>query len=327
MALGVALELAGLSKSIKGDPAGSNLTTGGAVVVLGGVVISMLSKKPTKRAVLRFNDLEMGRSSLSNRETVNPLDTKEDGALQENQQTGSQRATSKVRQPDSPGPRIAVHIGMNNSKFWEIGGSEELRTDEKIWWAKTTPIAISYEMPSSVPGQSLVIELAAIGKGERDKSESTTSSGTTKSKSDFQMTFAQLSAIKKIPIGTQNSHLRFHAEGGVFVGYAVNAKTQSRSRLKNDDTRRFTRQVTQRELGDGPGQLDFGRLDAGILIGAGASYPIGHGRLLFDMRFSVGALNQLNAESPDPVLKLPSLHTRDLAFMVGYSVPLSSIHR
>jgi len=220
-------------------------------------------------------------------------------------------------------PRITFRTGLNISKLWEIGGSDELRSDEKTWWAKSMPVALAYEMPGNTPGHAFTLELSRVSKGFRDKTETTNNGSTTKSRTDLQMRFLQIAGLKTLPLGPQERKLRFHAQGGVFIAYATVARWKSRSVFKDDDTKRWTRQITKIKFGSEFGQLNANRFDAGLMAGAGVSYPVGYGRITFDARFSFGAMNLEKTKSEDPELKLPSLHTRDLALMVGYSVPIS----
>lgn len=324
MVLGLVLEAVSLVKQVSGDEGGADLLLGGAGLFLGGAIIQVFGKAPTERALRRYNDLEMGRTGPSVAPPTGII--KQDGRTQNALPRNGERSDSlakKKRNPDAPGPRLALRTGLNTSKLWEIGGSEELRSDEKTWWAKSLPVAVAYEMPGSAPGHAFSLELSLLSKGFREKSETTGPDGSIKSRTDLQLRFLQLAGLKKFPIGPQDRKLCFHAQGGVFVAYAASARWKSRTVTKNEDTKRWTRQIAKIEFGDEFGQLNANRFDAGLLAGAGVSYPAWRGRITFDTRFSFGAMNLDKRKIEDSDLKYPSLHTRDLALMVGYSVPLS----
>jgi hypothetical protein len=298
-AIGLVIMSMGLVQQIRGNEGGTNLLVGGAGVMLGGTIVGAFANRPSKRAMGRYNGLHTGRI------------------------TPEPAGNSPAAAPSVAGggsPLIGFRTGLNASKFWAIGGSEELQSEEKTWWAKSLPIALTYEMPGASAGHSLLLELALISKGYRIKSETTNSTSTTHSRSDLQMRFVQLSALKRLPIGAQGRKLRFYGEGGLFVGYAAKARLKTRSVLKNDDLKRWTRTLTKREFGDEQGQLDMGRFDAGLALGAGASYPLGPGRISLGLRLSAGAINLQKAEPADPELKLPAVHTRDAGVWVGWSV-------
>ncbi len=321
MVLGVVLEAVSLVKQVNGDEGGTNLLLGGAGLLLGGAIIQMFSKGPSERAIKRYNDLEMGRASLfltSSQDTSKPPLN-----IGDRTEISEKTSVKKKYDPDAAGPRITFRTGLNVSKLWEIGGSDELRSDEKIWWAKSMPVALAYEMPGNTPGHAFTLELSLVSKGFRDKTETTTNGGTTKSRTDLQMRFLQIAGLKTLPLGPQDRKLRFHARGGAFIAYAASARWKSRIVLKDDDTKRWTRQITKIKFGSEFGQLNANRFDAGLMAGAGVSYPVGCGRVTFDAQFSFGAMNLEKTKSEEPELKPPSLHTRDLALMVGYSVPIS----
>ncbi len=138
------------------------------------------------------------------------------------------------------------------------------------------------------------------------------------------MRFLQISALKKLPIGSQGKKLQLYAEGGVFAGYAVKARQNTRTVLKNDDLKKWTRTLSKHEFGDEPGQFNMSRFDAGLVVGAGVSYRVGPGRISLDARFSAGAIDLGKAEPVDTDLKYPSVHTRDFALLLGYSVPMKA---
>lgn len=301
-AVGVVLMGIGLIQQIKGDDGGTNLLLGGAGVMLGGFVVGAFSNKPSKRVMYRYNSLHLGRIAPS------PVGEK----------SADNQATN-----DSKCPCVGFRTGLNASKFWEVGGSDELKSEEKTWWAKSLPAALTYEVPGASAGHALLLELALVSKGYRTKSETTNTTSTTHSRSDLQLRFLQLSALKRLPIGAQGRKLRFHAEGGLFAGYAAKARLKTRSVLKNEDLKRWTRSLAKRGFGDETGQLDMGRFDAGLVLGVGASHPLGPGRISLGLRLSAGAINLQKAEPFDPELRMPAVHTRDAGVSVAYAVPLN----
>lgn len=301
-AIGVIIMGMGLVQQIRGNEGGTSLLVGGAGGMLVGGIVGAFANRPSKRATYRYNGLHTGRLAPGPA-GANPPPT-----------------------PSVAGggtPLVGFRTGLNASKFWEIGGSDELQNEEKTWWAKSLPVALTYEMPGTSAGHSLLLELALISKGYRTKSETTNTTSTTHSRSDLQMRFLQLTAMKRLPIGAQHRRLRFHAEGGLFVGYAAKARLKTRSVLKNEDLKRWTRTLTKREFGDEQGRLDMGRFDAGLVLGAGASYPLGPGRVSLGLRLSAGAVNLEKREPFDPDLKLPAVHTRDAGVSIAYSLPLN----
>jgi len=320
MVLGLAMEGLGLLNQIKGNEGGAGLLLGGAGVMLGGLIINISANRPTKRAITRYNDLQTGRISLYAPQEQNaPHDPWADALPEE-----ALPASGKKTTHEKPCPCFGFRTGLNISKLWEIGGSDPFKTDEKTWWAQSMPFSLSYEMPGIASGHGTLFDLTLLNKGFRVKSEMTNSTGSTHSRSDLQIEFLQLSALKKLPIGSQTQKLRLYGTGGAFAGYALKANQKTHSVLKNDALKRWTSSISKHEFGEGVGQLNARRFDAGLVLGAGVSYPLGPGRIMLDARTGVGVINLEKSKPADRDLKYPSLHTRDLTLLLGYSVPIAT---
>lgn len=314
--VGLGVMTAGFLKTIQGEEDDNNLLLTGAGVMLGGVVIQIAGTGPVKRSMRRYNDLQMRRV-----DPPIPTVLKPDPLAGSDSLIPLKRPAGRAVAPP-PKASVGLFVGINNSKLWEIGGSEELRTQDQIWWAKSVPLTIRYEIPGKRPGDVLRFELALLSKGLRIKTEETGSSGSVRARSDFQMRFAQLSSLKTLPIGRQDGPLRFSAHGGAFVSYAATARFKTRAVSKDEDTKTWTRSIHKAEFGDEFGEINSKRFDAGLALGAGATWPLGPGRIGFEARFSVGLINLENGKSPFPDYELPSLHTRDLTFLLGYAIPV-----
>lgn len=315
MVVGLGIETAGFVKTVQGE-SGGNLLLIGAGTMLTGALIQIAGLGPARRAMNRYNNLQLGKvdppipTVLKSDSLITPKPAVQPAAM---------AAASDDKQPSA---QITLSTGQNFSKLWEIGGSEELQSEEKIWWSHNTPLALQYEMPGRRQGHALALELAFYNKGFRIKTEETDEESSVRARSDFQLRFVQFAGLKKIPLGPPNRRLHCSAQGGVFLGYAASARLKTRVVAEDQNSKVWTRSIEKLDFGDDYEEINVKRFDAGLLLGAGASWPLWRGRIVLDARFSVGLVDLEKSESPFPDYQLPALHSRDLIVLLGYSIPV-----
>jgi Outer membrane protein beta-barrel domain len=309
------------------------LTLGGSVAGLGGVLVRILGNGPSKRAVWRYNDLQMGRTAAPvypgdggaakkrhwpivlplrprSRDTINEIEVK--WRAEKARRVAGFRDTIKGIKIDQSWFGLAVGIGRAKQKL-----SYENAFDEPLKHAAIYSFGLQYG--KRVTDQfGWQLELCLTQHGFREETNTTTQGVKVNAKTDARIRYLEVPLLLNLRLPVGGEKIRLEALPGLSLGYATSARIVSRGNGSGKDTKVRLRTSSKIDLSD----TKFAdRLDAALLLGLRGSKDFNRGRLFFEARYHFGVLNlERNASIFSD--ERPKVFNRTLLLRAGYQVAL-----
>lgn len=260
--LGAVLMGIGGYNSLSGNLDNEGLYIGGGLLMLGGGAVGLVGASRRKKAMSRYN-LLLGPDGLTGVQSV-----------------GSTQG------------RDAVGAGGHNSVQFSTGwGWSKQRVnydfDQPFLNARVFSAGLVYGMPLNEKWE-FQTGLALTQHGFRVENNTTSNGVKVQVKADARLRYLELPATLRYKLPVKADKWTFHLSPGLYAGYAVSGKAVARGEGENR-TRKVRTAVSDKIVLE---NTPFGdRIDAGLTLGATASFGWGPGSAFAGIRYYLGLLN------------------------------------